>query len=444
MKINKIETNIKRKLYMHETNNISLSPISSNLETQIIKIIPKYEFQTILGFGGAITESSGHALNTVNNNILNEIIDKYFSKKGINYNFCRIPIGSCDFSIDSYSYSYDKELSDFNIKRDLKYIIPVIKSAQNQNAKLQVIASPWSPPAFMKSNYRLFLGGKLLKEYKQTWANYLVKYINEYSKQNIQIEYMTIQNEPDAMQPWESCQYTAEEEADLLKNYLYPTFKKNGLSTKFLIWDHNKDKILERAESILIDNNSLNYATGIAFHWYTGSHFEALDLLSKLFPNKLLFHTEGCTGYSKFKPDDELFNAEMYASEIIGDFNNGVNAFIDWNIVLEYNGGPNHAENYCNSPIMINKKHDGYIITPSFYYIAHFSKYIEPNAKRIYFQKFSENISMTAFKNPDKSVIIILLNKTNSSIEYNLCYNNHVLHDNLDSHAIVTFVIKDV
>ena len=190
----------------------------------------------------------------------------------------------------------------------------------------------------MKDNKNLNNGGKLLKKYKKTWAEYLVKYVKSYILENINIDYMTIQNEPNASQSWESCIYTAEEESELLRNYLFPTFKKNNLKTKFLIWDHNKDSILERSIDCLVKNGALNYAEGIAFHWYTGSHFQNINQLNKLFSNKLLIHTEGCTGYSNFNSRDELFNAEMYANEIIGDLNNGVNGFIDWNLVLEYNG----------------------------------------------------------------------------------------------------------
>ncbi len=443
MKIKKIETNIKRNFLFNETEKILYSN-NKNLENNIIKIDDNYTFQNILGFGGAFTESTGYSLTTVPNNIHNKIMNDYFSKEGLNYNFCRLPIGSTDFSLDSYSYSYKDDLSDFSIQRDKKYIIPAIKAAQKINQNIKFLSTPWSPPAFMKNNNNVCNGGKLLDKYKDTWANYLVKYVKAYKNESIKIDYMTIQNEPNATQSWESCNYTAYDEANLLKKHLFPIFRKNGLDTKFLIWDHNKDSILERVKETLIDNATIDLACGIAFHWYTGSHFDSLDLINKLFPNKLLIHTEGCTGYSKFKLKDELFNAEMYASEIIGDFNNGTNAFIDWNMVLEYNGGPNHKKNYCNSPIMINKNHSDYIKTPSYYYIGHFSKYIMPGAKRIHSSKFSEKISAIAFKNPDNSVIINLLNTNNYNIEYNLCYNNCVFHDNLDSHAIVTFIINGV
>ncbi|MBP3255586.1 MAG: glucosylceramidase [Clostridia bacterium] len=439
MKIKKIETNIKRNLYFDITNDIELSQTKEN--NNKIKINEDIKYQEFLGFGGAFTESAGYAISTVNNEIYNNIVDDYFSKEGLNYSFGRLPIGSCDFSLDSYSYSYENDLSDFSIQRDMKYIIPFIKSALNRNNSIKFISSPWSPPAFMKDNNRLVRGGKLKAEFKQTWADYLVQYVKEYNKQGINIDFMTLQNEPDVSQFWESCRYTAEDESDLLVNYLFPTFKKNNLNTKFLIWDHNKDKIVDRAKDCLIKYNANDFAAGIGFHWYTGSYFENLKKVNELFPDKLLIHTEGCTGYSKFKPKDELFNAELYASEIIGDLNSGVNAFVDWNLVLDYKGGPNHKRNYCNSPIMIDKNKNGYIKTPSYFYIGQFSKYIKPGAKRIEITSDYDNIDITAFENNDKSIVLVLLNKNDYNIEYDFCYKNYSFHDNLDSHAIVTLVL---
>ena len=388
MIIDKIETNIKRNLFLNEIPNIKLRS-SDIYEDNTITINATSKFQEFIGFGGAFTESAGYALSTINSDIYNNILDDYFSKEGLNYNFGRLPIASNDFSLKSYSYSYKKDLSDFSIEQDTKYIIPTIKSALKRNKNIKFISSPWSPPAFMKSNKMLILGGK-----------------------------------------------------NLLINYLYPTFKENNLNTKFLIWDHNKDDIVERVNDCLLKYGAIDYADGIAFHWYTGSYFENLNTLNKSFPDKLLIHTEGCTGYSNFKPEDELFNAEMYATEIIGDLNNGTNCFVDWNLVLDYSGGPNHKKNYCNSPIMINKNKDGYIKTPSFYYIGQFSKYIKPNSRRIDINNPYKDIQITAFKNIDRTIAVILFNKNNFNIEYNFSYENCIFHDNLDSHAIVTLVIK--
>lgn len=259
MKIKKIETNLKRNLYLHESQMKFSSP-SENIESQVIRINPEFTFQRILGFGGALTESSCYVLSKIDQNIANQILDEYFAKDKLNYQFCRLSIASCDFSLDSYSYSHKNDLSDFSINRDLKYVIPTIKLAQNVNKAIQFLSSPWSPPAFMKDHHRLSGGGKLLPQYRKLWADYLVKYVLSYQSYGIPISYMTIQNEPNAKQIWESCLYSSDEEADLLKNYLYPTFKRNGLNTQFLIWDHNKDIVLERSIETLIQNNALNYA----------------------------------------------------------------------------------------------------------------------------------------------------------------------------------------
>lgn len=441
MKITKIETNIKRNLYLNTTNETDIT-YNSNIENNLLNIYTDITYQTLIGFGGAFTGSSCYVLKNLPTNIYDDILNEYFNENGLNYSLCRLTIGSSDFSENSYSYSNKNDLSDFNINEDMKYIIPTIKSALKRNTNIKFIATPWSPPKFMKDNNTLYNGGKLLDKYKTIYAKYLLKYVKEYKKQNINIDYMTIQNEPNAVQPWESCIYTPEEEADFLKHYLFPIFKQNNMNTKFLIWDHNKDKILDRTIKTLVDNGALNYTSGIAFHWYTGSHFENIKLINDLFPDKLLIHTEGCTGYSKFKPKDELFNANMYAREIIGDLNSGTNAFIDWNLVLDYYGGPNHKHNYCNSPIMISKQNNEYIKTPSFYYIAQFSKYIKPGAKRLAFSRFTDSIQMTAFKNLDNSIVVVLFNEKSYNIEYNLSINNMIYHDNLDSNAIVTLIIN--
>jgi len=442
LNLTKIETNIKRNMFLHETSKIKLHDNIKNIENQRINIYPELKFQKILGFGGALTGSSGYVLSNLDKSLANKIINEYFSLEGLNYSFCRLSIGSSDFSPKSYSYSYKKDLSDFNIEEDEKLIIPFIKKAKEYCPNLQFLATPWSPPAFMKNNKTLKFGGKLLDKYKDLYADYLIKYILEYKKKNIDINYITTQNEPNAMQMWESCIYSADEEAEFIKKYLYPKLKLQELDTKLLIWDHNKDNILYRVLSTVSDSEINKYISGIAFHWYTGTHFENIKLLHDLFPNKLIFQTEGCTGYSNFKSEDELFNAELYASEIIGDLNSGTNAFIDWNLVLDYNGGPNHKKNYCNSPIMINRDNSNYIKTPSFYYLAQFCKYIKPGAKRIAYSRFTEKIDVIAFQNPDNSVIIVLLNRNDYNIEYNLCFRNQFVHDNMDSHAIVTFIIN--
>lgn len=441
MEIKKIETNYKRNMFFNETK-IKPQKYKEKLENQVINIYPEITYQTIIGFGGAFTEATGVSIKKLPQEKQEKIAKEYFSKDGLNYSIGRLPIGSSDFSLSSYSYSNKADLSDFTIEKDDNYIIPIVKSAQKINPNIQFLSSPWSPPKFMKTNKMLVLGGKLLEKYNQTWANYLVKYINSYKNEGININYITIQNEPNAIQIWESCLYSAKEEANFAINYLYPTFKKNNINTKILIWDHNKEKLFSRAMQELDNNHALEAISGIAFHWYTGDHFENILLTHEALPAKLLIHTEGCTGYSKFNANDEIKNAEIYGHDILGDLNSGINAYIDWNMVLDNKGGPNHKLNYCNSPIMINKESTDYIKNLTFYYIGHFSKYIYSGAKRIAFSKYTDNIEVTAFKNPDNSIAVIFLNKNDFNKEYNLCVNDIVIHDNLDSHAIVSYLIK--
>lgn len=441
MEITKIETNYKRKLFFSKSK-VNSKKYQEKIENQVINIYPEITYQTFLGFGGAFTEATGYAIKQLSQEKQNQALNDYFSKDGLNYNFGRLPVGSTDFSPKSYSYSYKEDLSDFSIEKDKEYILPTVKSALEINPDLQFLSSPWSPPKFMKSNKMLVLGGKLIEKYKKNMANYFAKYLIAYKNEGIDIKYVTVQNEPNAIQVWESCLYNSEEEMSFVINYLYPTLRSNNLQTKILIWDHNKEKLFTRSKQELINNKALEAISGIAYHYYSGDHFENIALTHDAFPGKILLHTEGCTGYSKFNPNEEVQNGEIYGHDILGDLNAGSNGYIDWNLVLDNKGGPNHKLNYCNAPIMINSSKTDYIKNLTYYYIGHFSKFIMPGSKRIAFSKYTSDIEVTAFKNPDNSIAIILMNRNNFNKEYTICLNDVTFHDNLDSHAIVSYVVK--
>ncbi len=434
----KIETNFRRNLFWN-TTTISFNKDLEKQEKGLINIYPDTQFQEILGFGGALTEASGYCFDRINPLMQNQILEEYFSHKGLQYSFCRLPIGSCDFALSSYSYLEKEDIHTFSIDRDEKFIIPLIKNALRKNPSLKLLASPWSPPAFMKDNQSLILGGKLLKEYYDLYAQYLTKYVLEYQKREILIDFITIQNEPNAIQKWESCLFSPQEEADFAENYLHPKFMQSQIQTKILSWDHNKERLFSRANEIY--KTASKSISGMAMHWYSGDYFEEIALTAKAYPDKLLIHTEGCTGFSHFRKQDEVQNAEIYAHDILGDLNAGINGFIDWNILLDHKGGPNHKRNYCNAPIMLNANNTGYIKNLTYYYIGHFSKYIKPGAKKIGFSRFTSDIEVTAFKNVDNSLIVILLNRNNFNKEFTLHINGKTFHDNLDAHAILTFII---
>ncbi|MDF2540605.1 MAG: glycoside hydrolase family 30 [Herbinix sp.] len=381
---------------------------------QVINLYPEFEFQTFHGFGGAITEASGYAYSKLSKENQEKVLELYFGKTGNRYNIARGHIDSCDFSLGNYSAITDPEdveMKTFTLERDEQYIIPLMKAAEQKRGEaIELLLSPWSPPAFMKTNGEKNCGGKLKPEFRGFWAEYICRYIKEYQKRGFFVSWITIQNEPNAVQKWDSCLYTAEDEKVFIRDFLYPAMIKNELTdVKITIWDHNKERMYERAK-VTIDQDTISMIDGVAYHWYTGDHFEAIKITAESFPGKELIFTEGCVEYSRFGTN-QLQNAQMYAHDIMGNLNAGMTASIDWNILLDEKGGPNHVENYCDAPIMINTKEDTFEVKLSFDYIGHFSRYIHKGAKRIGLTKYTNELEMTAFKNTDGSIVLVVLNR---------------------------------
>src|SRR6201996_7112422 len=261
-------------------------------------------FQTILGIGSALTDASAETFYKLSKDKQQEFLTAFYdTQKGIGYSLARTTIQSCDFSSDTYSYvsNNDSTLKTFNIEHDLKYRVPFIKQAiAAAGGKLTMFVSPWSPPAWMKSNNDMLHGGKLKPVFDQNWADFYIKFINAYQKQGIPIWGLTVQNEPEANQKWESCIFTAGEERDFVKNFLGPTLHKNGFADKKLIvWDHNRDQVYQRASTILEDKEAARYVWGVGYHWYetwTGDPmmFDNVKNVAESFPGKNLLFTEGC------------------------------------------------------------------------------------------------------------------------------------------------------
>jgi len=414
------------------------------VENQVVNLYPEIEYQTILGFGGAITEAAGYTFSKLSEGNKEKVLNCYFGAQGNRYNMVRSHIDSCDFSLDVYSAMTDPEdgeMKSFTLQRDEKYVIPLMKAAQEKSGEaLDLMLSPWSPPAFMKTNEEKKNGGKLKPEYRMFWAEYICRYIIEYEKRGFKVNRLTIQNEPGAAQSWDSCLYTAEEEKEFLRDYLYPALQKNGIvDVKINIWDHNKERLYERAKAI-IDHDTDKMIDGVAFHWYSGDHFEAISTAHKAFPDKELIFTEGCVEYSRFD-SNQLQNAQMYAHDILGNLNGGMTGSIDWNIILDEKGGPNHVGNYCDAPIMVDTQNDTLEIKLSFDYIGHFSKYISKGAKRIAFTKYTDKLEMTAFKNPDDSIVLVILNQNELTMPVTIRLNGKLLQFEVQKASIATALL---
>lgn len=418
------------------------------LETEVsVFVNPKKTFQTYLGIGGAITDASSEVFSTLNETKQRELLQSLYGKDGIGYNIIRTSIHSSDFGLGSHTYieEGDAELKTFSIEKDKEKRMPFIKQAIDLIGEdLVFYASPWSPPAFMKTNKTMLQGGKLLPEYRQAWANYYVKFIEAYEAEGIPVWGLTIQNEPMAVQRWESCIYTAEEERDFLKNYLGPTLEKAGLGDKnIVVWDHNRDLITDRANTIFEDPEASKYAWGIGFHWYetwTGGlpKYDNLKSINESFPSKNMLFTEGCQ--EGFEAEKMHFwpNAERYGNSIINDFNSGVVGWTDWNILLDERGGPNHVNNFCFAPIHADTKTGDLIYTPTYYYIGHFSKFIVPGAKRISTTTSRSVLESTSFQNKDGEIITVVMNKTNIEINYKLIVGTNQVELTIEPRAMQT------
>lgn len=425
------------------------------LETEAsIYLNPKKQYQTFVGIGAALTDASAETFYKLNKDQQDLFMEAYFNvDKGIGYSLARTIIHSCDFSSGSYTYveEGDTELKTFNIEQDKKFRLPFTKKAiEAAGGELLMYASPWSPPAFMKTNNNMLQGGKLKPEYYQPWANYYAKFIKAYEEEGIPIWGLSIQNEPMAVQRWESCIYTAEEERDFLKNYLGPTLEKEGLGDKkVIVWDHNRDLLFERASVILNDPEANKYVWGTGFHWYEDwkdgtPMYKNVAKVNEAFPDKKLIFTEGCNekyDLERIVNEDPKL-AERYGKAMINDFNNGTVAWTDWNILLDENGGPNHVGNLCFAPVHGNTKTGKLMFTNSYYYIGHFSKFIRPGAKRISTGTTANNLNATSFINTDGSIIIIALNDSDKALDYMLTINNKTAQLNMPANAIQTIVLN--
>lgn len=426
-------------------DNLLFSADEKGEELNLINLYPQVKYQVFHGFGGACTESAGYVLSQLSDENYDKIVDDYFSETGLNYKYIRTHLDSCDFSLSNYSAvtdPLDRDFTTFSLERDSKYVQPLLRKALEKGKDVKIMLSPWSPLAFYKTNGERNLGGKLKKEFYGPWARYVCKYILEYKKLGFPVEMLSIQNEPKATQSWDSCVYTAAEEKDFLENYLNPELKKHGLEDMVVvIWDHNKERVFDRALAI-IDENTRDMVGAVGFHWYSGDHFEGLQLVREAFPEKKLIFTEGCIEYRTFDPDNVLANAELYGHEIIGNLNHGMNIFMDWNIALDHKGGPNHVGNWCQAPVMCNYEKNEFEYKPAFEYIGHFSRHIKPGARRIGFTKYTSKLDVTAFENPDGTIAVVVLNTNEEAMKVVLRLNNEIAPFYIKGHSIITVEIK--
>ncbi len=322
-----------------------------------------------------------------------------------------------------------------------QYILPMLTDAERvYGSKLEIMLSPWSPPAYMKTNGERDHGGKLKHCYRKRWAEYLCRYIDEFRKRGFRVTMLTLQNEPKAVQTWDSCIYTAQEEKEFLRNFVWPSLVAHGMENiQIYIWDHNKERALEWAETI-IDEETNPMIAGLAFHWYSGDHFEALQMIRERFPGKKLLLSEACIEFSKYSAAEHLKNAQKYAHDIIGDLNAGMSTFLDWNLVLNEQGGPNHVGNFCDAPFLFDASSGELAEQELQAYLWHFSHFLTPGAVRIGLSRYTEAIEATAFRIGGQ-IAVVLLNRTTQPLALYLRMQNACAPLTLPPQSIMTGVI---
>ena len=399
--------------------------------------------QEILGFGGAFTESSASIYHQMKQGQKEEIIEAYFGKTGNQYNMGRTHINSCDFSLENYAHCDtpgDLNLSTFSIERDKKMVIPFIKDALELSLEpIKILASPWSPPSWMKTNNQMNHGGKLIPKFRTVWANYYCKYIQFYENENIPIWGLTVQNEPEAKQTWDSCLYSAEEERDFVKYFLGPALYNHDLKDKrLIIWDHNRDVMFKRAQTILSDSNAYKYVWGTGFHWYNGDHFDEVKKVHDMFPNKNLIFTEGCQENGPHIGSWDL--GERYATSIINDLNRWTRAWLDWNLILDEKGGPNHVGNYCSAPIIYDTSKNEVLYQSSFYYIGHFSRFIKRGHHVIESILSTNNLLSLSSIDPQGKINTIIMNKEEKDQTLKVKYNDSKINLVVPKRSIITLI----
>ncbi|MDR0382219.1 MAG: glucosylceramidase [Oscillospiraceae bacterium] len=412
------------------------------IENDVVNIHPEITYQTFEGFGGAFTDAAGYVFARMPEGERKRLIRAYFGEGGAGYTAGRIHLDSCDFSVEHYEAvePNDETLATFTLDRAVKYIKPLLDAAQDAYGEpIPLMASLWSPPAFMKSNGQRNGGGRLRKRYYPLFARYICRYVTELKKIGFHIVRLAAQNEPKAVQIWDSCVYTAEEERDFLVNYLRPALDENGHgAVKLLFWDHNKERLYERAAAMA--DAAPGVFEGAAFHWYSGDHFEAVDLVRERFPHFKLVQSEACVEFLKFDRND-VGVAAKYAHELIGNINAGMHAFYDWNVVLDQDGGPNHAGNFCDAPFLFDLRMSELEERPVYSYISHFSRHIRPGARRVAFSRCTTDLGVTALQNPDGAVVAVILNRGADEKKVVLRINGKATEIRMPGASISTAVI---
>ncbi len=402
-------------------------------------------FQTIEGFGGAFTEAAAVTWQALPAEARAQfLVDCFDPVRGHGYTLGRVHMNSCDFALGNYAHVEqpgDFALEGFSIERDRRSLLPFIREALRVAGRpIKLLVSPWSPPAWMKTNGEMNHGGQLRPECRAAWARCFVRFIRAYEAEGVPVWAVSVQNEPMARQRWDSCLYSAEDERDFVRDHLGPALHEAGLGhVKIVIWDHNRDLMVERASVVYRDPEAAKYVWGTGFHWYGHDHFDHVQLVHDAWPDKALLFTEGCQEGGPHLGSWEV--GERYARSIVNDLNRWTVGWIDWNLLLDEGGGPNHVGNFCSAPIMADRASGTLMHQSAHWVLGHFSRFVRPGARRVPCASSRAEIEATAFAAADGTVSVVASNRHGHGVAMRLVVDGAAWPVDLPPHSLSTFVV---
>jgi glucosylceramidase len=432
-----LTTGDKTKLLQPLHDNVSNGIVEG---VHLIKIDTSKTYQTMDGFGFSLTGGSAWLLNEkLSPKRRAEVLKELFTTEGknIGVSYLRISIGASDLDARVFSYadhSPGKDWSGFSLQEDKKHLIPVLKQILELNPKIKIMGSPWSAPAWMKTNNHV-KGGSLKKEFYSEYARYFVQYILEMKKEGVPIDAITLQNEPENPGNTPSMVMTAGEQADFVKNHLGPAFKQGGITTKIVVFDHNCDHP-EYPITVLNDAAAKKYIDGSAFHLYLGE-ISALSKVYEAHPDKNIYFTEQWTsGEGKFD-GDLLWHTQHL---IIGAPRNWSKNVLEWNLANDPKFDPHTDDGgctICQGALTIDT--DSVTRNVSYYIIAHASKFVPAGSVRVQSDDSTE-VPNVVFRTPDGRTVMITVNESNSEKKFAVADGKNNFTTSLPKSSVATLV----
>lgn len=425
---------------LQKQNQILAFGSNYNMYSNVV-IDASQTFQTIDGFGFSLTGGSAEMINSLSPqtkaNLLQELFGNQTNSIGVSY--LRISVGASDLDANAFSYNdmpsgqTDVNLTNFSLGPDLVNLVPLLKEILLINPNLKIMASPWSAPVWMKTNNST-IGGSLNPDYYGVYANYLVKYIQSMKIQGINIDAITVQNEPlhDGNNP--SMHMTSQEQTNFIKNNLGPTFQTNNITTKIVIYDHNCDKP-EYPINVLNDAVAKSYINGSAFHLYAGN-ISALSTVKNAHPTKDVYFTE------QYTSSDGQFGGDLVwhlQNVVIGSMRNWSKNALEWNLANNASYGP-HTQGgctVCKGGLTISG--DNITRNVSYYIIGHASKFVPTGSIRIG-SNFVGNVHNVAFKTPQNKYVLIAVNTGNTTEIFNVKFNSKWFSSSLQAGEVGTYI----